>query len=129
MHDHAYPAKAAKLFRTKLSKARVPTRHHDAFATRWAAVACGVRAALVMLVIWDELIEGTRKRRFRDWMLRVAIPHVERVSAGLPRHVARIEQGMRIDLQRLKRELLEWKAKNKNLRTENFKEAERARGS
>lgn len=93
MHDSAYPARAAKLIGTKVASAKVPTRHHDGVVTRWAAVACGIRAALVMLVIWDELLEGVRKRRFRDWMIRVAIPHVERVSNGPSRHVSRLQLG------------------------------------
>ncbi len=125
MHDKAYPARAAKLIRTKVSTARVPTRHHDALVTRWAAVACGVRAALVMLVIWDEILEGVRKRRFRDWMFRVAIPHVEHVSIGQIRHVSRIQLALGVDLKEFVLELGKWKRKNRKLPTEPWKESER----
>lgn len=120
MRDRTYPAEASKLMGISPLRARVPTRSHG-MATRWSAMAYGVRAALVMWRIWGEILEGTRKRRFRDWMPRIAIPHVERVPSGLPRHVVKVEKNLGLCLEELLEELQLWKSENERLPTEEWK--------
>lgn len=124
MYDKAYPAKAAVLMGTRLLVATVPARRGGK-ATRWTAMASGTRSCAVMLAIWDEILEGTRKRRFRDWMLRVALPHAERVAQGLPRHVTRVEKHLGVDPNDVVSESRNWRAVNEGLPVELWKLANR----
>jgi hypothetical protein len=125
MYDKAYPERAAEIIGTKLMAALVPTKGQGR-ATRWTASASGVRATLTMSRVWGELLEGTRKRRFRNWMLHVAVPHAERVARGTPRHIARVESGLGGSLNSCIAEFLNWKAQNSNLPIEPWRECDRA---
>lgn len=56
------------------------------FVTVYSARATGTRATVATLRMWPKMPEGARKQRFRDWMLREAVPRTLK-AISLP-HVA-----------------------------------------
>jgi len=72
----------ARLFGIKMVEVKHMTRRYG-IRPAYAATAGGTRAALVVARAWNNIMEGVRKRRFRDWMFDLTIPYV-RAAVAVP---------------------------------------------
>lgn len=115
---------ASARFGTKPDVVTRPSRRGGFNLTVYTARATGTRATVFFLRMWPKMPEGARKRRFRDFMLKEAIPRTSR-AISLPYVAPRLPSLLGMTAEEIGRGLDAWLVAESYKPTEPWRQKER----